>query len=267
MLRKLLSVVCLFWAIGVQAVDAPEVSAEVVNHAGEQRMFSQRLAKAYVQLGLEILPASALEQLRDSIVQFELNLERIRPTAERLPAAAQAFARLGSEWRALRVAADVAITRESALEVSRRSEDVLAAAESLVQALARERGMEGLRVNRAGRQRMLSQRLAKAFLLYAWGVDAEQSRREMEAAMREFDAGLSALVAEAGKSRAETAELEEISLQWEWLRTALEVEGAISYRLIVVEAADSILTATDRLARLYVQESASTNTQRQGGMQ
>lgn len=257
MLRKLLSLMCLFLAFAAHAAGPMPVGDEIVNAAAEQRMLSQRLAKAYVQLGLEVLPASALEQFRDSILRFELNLDRIRPVAALVPASAPAFERLAKEWRALRAAVDVAVTRESALQASRQSVRVLDAAEALTQVLAQAGGAQASRLSLAGRQRMLSQRLAKAYLLYTSGNAAEQSRREMEQAMSEFAAGLSALAVNAASEHGEKAEIEEIGLQWEWLRTALEAEGAVSYRLIVVEASDSILAASDRLVQLYMQGSNS----------
>lgn len=258
MLRKLLSLVMwMLVVVTAQAVETPAVAPEIVNLAGEQRMLSQRVAKAYAQLGLEVLPAAALEQLRESILRFELNLERIRPAAAAVQDGERRFERLAAAWRELRAAADVPVSRESALEVALRGDRVLAAAEALTASLTRAGGERTARVSHAGRQRMLSQRLVKAFMLYSWGADPARSRREMEETMRDFDAGLAALSAMPDNPPAARQELEEIALQWEWLRTALEVEGAVSYRLIVAEAGESILEATERLTRIYEQDAAA----------
>lgn len=260
MLGKLLAVVMwMLVAITAQAGGATVVPLDVVNAAGEQRMLSQRVAKAYAQLGLEVLPAAALEQLRAAILRFELNLDRIGPAASGVPDGEVRFARLVAAWRELRKAADEPVSRTSALEVSLRSERVLAAAESLAEALAGAGGAGAARVNQAGRQRMLSQRLAKAFMLYSWGGDAARTRHEMEMVMRDFDAGLAALSGVPDTSPAARQELDEVTLQWEWLRTALEAEGALSYRLIVVEAAESIFEATERLTRIYEQDAMAAS--------
>ncbi|NMG75727.1 type IV pili methyl-accepting chemotaxis transducer N-terminal domain-containing protein [Aromatoleum diolicum] len=254
MLRKLsalLWAMCL--AIAVHAAAPVLAPAASVNIAGEQRMLSQRLAKAYAQLGLNIVPGVAGMQVKESISRFEANLDLLRPGVASVAEAAPIYKRLVQEWSTLRAAAVIPVTRDSALAVSQRSQRVLDSAEQLTQALSAASGDVGRRVDLAGRQRMLSQRLVKAYMLQSWGVDSRENRHEMDAAAREFSEGLVALAALPDNTAEMRVELEEIALQWEWLQTALAVEGATSYRLVVAEAGDSILIAADRLTRLYEQ--------------
>jgi len=252
MLRKpfvLLWATCL--AIAVHAAGPVSAPAASVNIAGEQRMLSQRLAKAYAQLGLNVVPAVASGQVKESIARFEANLDRLRPVIDGVAGAAPIYQSLVQGWSALRAAAVVPATRDSALVVSQRSQAVLDSAEQLTRMLSAASGAVGRQVDLAGRQRMLSQRLVKAYMLHSWGIESRENRREMEAATREFGEGLAALAALPGNTAEMRAELEEIALQWEWLQAALAAEGAMSYRLVVAEAGDSILIAADRLARLY----------------
>lgn len=253
MMRKLFVLLCALTAfMGAHAAAQPVVSPGDINAAGELRMLSQRLAKSYVQLGLDVVPAAALEQLQDSIVRFERNLERMQALAAAVPPAAPAIERLRGDWAALRAAVAEPADRARALLASRRSLDVLESAERLVIALEVAADSGGARrVIQAGRLRMLSQRVVKAYMLYSWGADTAASRSEMESAADEFGRSLTTLAALPGNTADMRAELSEIALQWEWLRTALSVEGAGSYRLVVAEAADSILAATDRLVRLH----------------
>lgn len=253
MMRKLFVLLCALTAfMGAHAAAQPVVSPGDINAAGELRMLSQRLAKSYVQLGLDVVPAAALEQLQDSIVRFERNLERMQALAAAVPPAAPAIERLRGDWAALRAAVAEPADRARALLASRRSLDVLESAERLVIVLevAADSG-DARRVIQVGRLRMLSQRVVKAYMLYSWGADTAASRSEMESAADEFGRSLTTLAALPGNTADMRAELSEIALQWEWLRTALSVEGAGSYRLVVAEAADSILAATDRLVRLH----------------
>lgn len=252
-MRKLFVLLCALTAfMGAHAAAQPVVSPGDINAAGELRMLSQRLAKSYVQLGLDVVPAAALEQLQDSIVRFERNLERMQALAAAVPPAAPAIERLRGDWAALRAAVAEPADRARALLASRRSLDVLESAERLVIVLEVAADSGGARrVIQAGRLRMLSQRVVKAYMLYSWGADTAASRSEMESAADEFGRSLTTLAALPGNTADMRAELSEIALQWEWLRTALSVEGAGSYRLVVAEAADSILAATDRLVRLH----------------
>lgn len=253
MMRKLFVFVCVLGALmGAQAAAQPAVSPGDINAAAELRMLSQRLAKAYVQMGLEVVPAAALEQLQDSTLRFERNLERVQALANAVPPAASAIERVRGDWVVLRAAVAEPADRTRALLASRRSLEVLEGAEHLVNVLETAADGGGARrVNQAGKLRMLSQRVVKAYMLYSWGGDTAASRREMESAADEFGSGLASLAALPGNSADMRVELAEIALQWEWLRTALLVEGAGSYRLVVAEAADSILAATERLVRLY----------------
>lgn len=253
-MRKLFVLLCALATLvaGSAQAQPPAVSAGDINAAGELRMLSQRLAKSYAQLGLEVLPAAALEQLQDSILRFERNLERMQALAVAVPSAGPAVARLRDDWSALRVVVSEPADRTRALLASRRSIEVLDGAERLVAALEDANGLgDARRIGQVGRLRMLSQRVVKAYMLYSWGADTEASHGEMETAADEFGRGLTAVSALPGATAEVRAELAEISLQWEWLRTALSVEGAGSYRLVVAEAAESILAATDRLVRLH----------------
>lgn len=251
-LYVLLWVMCL--AVTAHAADET-VSLATVNLAGEQRMLSQRLAKAYVQAGLNVVPVVANEQIRESITRFEGNLERLQSgIAGAGGEALSAYRGLAEEWAALRAAAKLPATRDAALAVSQNSVAVLERAEQLTQLVAlAAAGEAGMQVNLAGRQRMLSQRVVKAYMLYSWGAGAPEVQHEMESAAREFGAALAVLSALPDNTDSMRVELEEIALQWEWLQTALAGEGAMSYRLVVAEAADSILLATDRLTRMYEQ--------------
>lgn len=226
-----------------------------LNRAGEQRMLSQRIVKSYSQVGLNILPAVAATQLTAAISRFEANLNTLGATTKASPAASAAQARLARDWIELRRAAAGAISRETALAVSQQAEIVLASAENLTRIIEDEgKSVAARSVNLAGRQRMLSQRVAKAYMLRSWGVDSAALREEMESAVNEFSGGLAGLRARPDNSEEISRELEEIAQQWEWLQAALSVEGAASYRLIVAESADAILEASDRVTRLYEQQ-------------
>lgn len=226
-----------------------------INIAGEQRMLSQRVSKLYNQIGLNILPGPAVGQITIASVQFESNQEALRTIVAGSENAFNAYKKLADEWLKLKKAMSVAISRDAAEALARQSEATLAAAEHLTSIIEAENKSDTSRVvNLAGRQRMLSQRVAANYLLRSWGVESSAVRQNLDGSVKDFSAGLEKLLARQENSDEIRLELEEVAQQWEWLRASLSVDGAGAYRLIVAESADGILAATDRITRLYEQQ-------------
>lgn len=220
-----------------------------VNRSGEQRMLSQRIIKGYAQLGMGVQPQQARAIVEDSVTRFEANLKWLE-AFEATPRSS--LGELRTRWQAFRGTMKAKPTLESSKRLNRRGEAVLIAAERMTRMLQNVLNTEASHVvNMAGRQRMLSQRLTKAYMLISWGDVSPALREELDTAMHEFSLSLDLLSARAGNSAAINAELEEQARQWNWLKTAVATEGAVNYRLIVAEASESLLLSAERLTRLY----------------
>lgn len=248
----LTSVICLLSSMSTAQTVNVETS---VNLAGEQRMLVQRVAKLYSQIGLNVLPSIAVNQLVLASSRFESNLKALGPVVAESTEASLAMARLLEAWQGMRNALSAPVSREAAEALSRQAEVSLAAAENLTRILITQQESETTQlINQANRQRMLSQRIANNYLLRSWGVESAAVRENLEMSSNELSAGLAKLIARPNNSVEIQRELEEVSQQWDWLKASLSVEGASSYRLIVAESADAMLEATDRVTRLYAEQ-------------
>lgn len=232
---------------------ADQAHLERINRAGEQRMLSQRIAKSFSQLGLNVQPFVAKQELDEAIVRFEANLAFLATGVDESTSAA--FEDLRAAWLPFRAAARGVPRLNGSIWLAHQADEVLHAAERLLRDVQNSSpGLNlgnGRLVAQAGRQRMLSQRIVKAYLLLSWGDTSEVTRDELDAAVNEFSGALNNLRGRSENSPAAKQELDEMAQHWEWLQAALAAEGATTYRLIVAEAGDAILQSADRLTRLY----------------
>ncbi len=222
-----------------------------INRASQQRMLAQRVVKAYSQVGLNVLPTAAMNQLTNALAGFDANLLALDKHAEN-DGTKKLLSDLALAWQTLKAGAMSPVSQQRALELSRETDAVDLIAKRLVQQLQDRADTPANRlVGQSGRLSALSQRIAKAYMLMSWGIESATVREELDTAVNEFSGGLERLLSQHDNSPEIRRELDEMALQWEWLQTAIAAEGASSYRLIVAEATESILISADRITRMY----------------
>ncbi|WP_431288512.1 type IV pili methyl-accepting chemotaxis transducer N-terminal domain-containing protein [Roseateles chitinivorans] len=206
--------------------------AEAVNLAGQQRMLSQRLVKLMAQraAGIEFKRAKALQD--ESCARVNANLARLPALVANLPSSAGAASAPASSlrldpvidaWRRLEPLLAGKPSVEALNGADTAAQDLLSLSDELATALAASGGGKPLHVvNVCGRQRMLSQLLAKEALL----VDLLPGRTPAELldSLDRFAAGLAELESSPLSSDAIRALLAEVGA--EWLRLMRSVRDA-----------------------------------------
>lgn len=173
-------------------------TAAALNLAGRQRMLAQRAAKAWVMRGLDLLPAQASAILAESLAvqkQQLADLEGFQPS-DGVRAARKSLEQIWEKYRAAlaypAVLGNAQAVYDLSEEAQERAHRLTLACEMAASAPDRYR-----LINVAGRQRMLSQRAAKFYLLGVWGVNVPAARLEMNFSRAEFSSGMHQLAAAA----------------------------------------------------------------------
>ncbi len=237
-----------------RVIDAAR-DAQALNRAGQLRMLSQRLVKlqALRCAGVEVATAGAL--LDESVARVVDNLVLLDKEVPRDTFGDLLDAVLHG-WRALEPMLRPGVDRGSLVRVDAGADDLLVAAEALTAALEAASPLATLAiVNRAGRQRMLSQRLAKQALLGTLfdGPAAQAAADEAVHSIQAFESTLHELEQSPLSTPLIRAELERASTAWRRMLAGLHTAHTDAGRRSIAAESETLLAAFDRLTDLYGQ--------------
>lgn len=225
-----------------------------INRAGRQRMLSQRMVKSWLMLEQRVLPRPARQVLRQSIELFDRQLRELEGPASSVKSCT-ARTELAELWRPYKLLLNAEPSRRTAHALYSINEEVLMAAHKLTLSFEKADGTrKGRLLNLAGRQRMLSQRMAKLFLFQQAGIQVARSRTELQDVREEFSTALVKLAATAQDKPAIAAELEGVAEHWTNLQSAMTTRidtNCLTSARKVFTASESLLQRMDVAVELY----------------
>ncbi len=193
MLKRLALPVLLTLGLLSPMAQAAINTAEAVNLSGMQRMLSQRIAKAYLMIGLDVRADEAHKQLDESVARFESNYLALEEYAASHPARND-LAQAGNTWQEYRTAVLSSPSPQDAVRVLQLSDKLLEQSETVVKTIeAGASNQSAWLINRSGRQRMLSQRIAKLYMARAWNLPVVGIEQQFDTAVGEFNKALNEL--------------------------------------------------------------------------
>jgi len=228
---------------------------DAINKAGRQRMLSQRMAKAWLALVHKTEAGNAQTVLDRSMSLFDRQLVELKAFAPS-PEVRDTYTRLEAAWSEYKAAlvgtAPAKAGASALLQVDAR---VLALAhQGTVQYEAASGKSVGKLVNIAGRQRMLSQRMAKFYFAATLPVDPAVAVTEIAKARTEFLAATELLRNAPEATPRIREELALADAQWVFFDQALQrVQSATGPKSLsdVFVTSENLLSVMDRVTGLY----------------
>ena len=109
----------------------------------------------------------------------------------------------------------------------------------------------GEAINKAGRQRMLSQRIAKYYAYKSWGFDNPEYDEEMNKAMTQFKSALEFLKAAPENTSEIDAALAKVEKDWDTFELTKRVKKGAYIPSLVMRSMEKILTQMNYITALY----------------
>jgi len=264
-----------------QSLNANEAKTRV-NIAGRERMLIQRVVKSacFSSLGVERLQYR--EALGDAENLFEGALVALQDGDQNLGLGAEEsddllaqFAVISAEWSDVANIADTAVSPKGISLIGLQTLDalgldMLTKADAVVHSISNTYGQQledlplilSITIDVAGRQRMLSQKMAKEFCLIDAGVATEENRANLAESIRVFNAtlaglqsGLPGMVISAPNYDIRQ-KLREVASLWAPINTVLQavVDGGEitdEDRAAVVEHMEAVLKTMNEAVGMY----------------
>lgn len=232
-----------------QHVIAAAGVAESINRAGQLRMLSQRLVKLYA---LACVSADA-EPLPESCARVDASLGALARNLSK-STYGDLIDAVAAPWSLLKPLMNELVDPARLAEVDELANRMLLQADRLVTALEAQGGGSALHViNVAGRQRMLSQRVAKQALMSVLltGAQAAAASTEAERCRQEFEKALAYLDAAPLTTREIRESLDEAAKAWAMMNRAVTRPRASDTPRTLAETSETLLAIFDQLTLRY----------------
>jgi len=164
-----------------------------VDVAGKQRMFTQRMLKDYAMVGMGNTFGKPEDDLKKISNDFQDHMESLS-TFTKSDEVKESIKKVEALWTPLKKTLAEAPSKEKVEKLQIDLDALLKASDDTTKLFAKESGKaSGKIVNKSGRQRMLSQRMASLYMLKVWEVEDPQFKTKLEDAMKLFKISLSEL--------------------------------------------------------------------------
>jgi len=167
-----------------------ENSSQAVDIAGKQRMFTQKMLKEYSMIGMNNNFGNSVKNLENLIISFDKHLELLHGYTKNRDIQ-KSITKAKDLWIPIKQRLKHPPKKEYVVDLQKDLEKLLEASDNTTKLFEKESGDNREEIiNIAGRQRMLSQKMASLYMLKVWGIKDQEFKKKMNETMALFKSSL-----------------------------------------------------------------------------
>ena len=225
---------------------------KLIDLAGRQRMLSQRIAKDYLYMGKNIAFDKARKQLGDSLKEFRRNQGELSEMIND-PELRNLIDFVNMSIDELEKVLKKPFSLDNAQLVLDLSESMLEGSQYIVDNIKSAINVDESKiVAKSGKQRMLSQRIAKYYIAYQAGIKDKNTVEQMQSAVKDFSSNHKQLVKNGQNNPKINRKLDKVDKLWKIVyKFYLNIEkGGLPF--IVYTSTDDITRMMNGVKKMYV---------------
>lgn len=249
---KLITILIILSYSNLLAKEKNIKTIELIDIAGKQRMLSQRIAKDYLYIHKQIAVNKTEKELKASLdIFFKAQKTLIYSIEDEEIKNLLDFVEISSDELNKTIHKPFSI--ENAQLILDLTESILEGSQYIVDSLKNSIKKEESRIIEiSGKQRMLSQRIAKYYIAYQSGIKDKNTLRSMKKTLNEFDKNLNRLLLNKSNTPLIKDKVDNINRLWKIAYRFYKNIEKGGLPLIVFNTTDKITKKMNEITELYI---------------